>query len=276
MRKHLAVVILFFGTIMGCTKRADIPTSSGMPPVTTPIDTLAVTQSAFSLNEYDATYTSNSGSFYTYSYHIKDTLFYTIDQNYWWSTYQYNAKDLLYYASGKANTVTGINKGCIALVSAMDSSQQSGSNHYAGSYYKFSLFNDTAVGNIQFMVPTDHFPSIDSLPVGVAFLNFSGGLHSYYAGMAKAEVKVAPDKDFVQLGDSVSYTHPLIPATEAIDSVEVHMLITRFSDNGIHPNADVTKTMDGNYFLTFYFHNGSYFSLINGKFTNLFFQKVPM
>jgi len=44
------------------------------------------------------------------------------------------------------------------------------------------------------------------------FLNFSGGLKSFYTGMAKSEVKVSPDKDFPKLGGSFLYANPLIHA----------------------------------------------------------------
>ena len=177
--------------------------------------------------------------------------------------------------SGHSNTPFGQSKSCVALISNIDSSQQKNYDYYIGSYYKFSLFNDTTVGNLQFMIPTDSFPSVDSIPVG-HFLNFYGGLHSYYTGMAKAEVKITPDKDFVQTGDSLSYANPLVPAQGIIDSVELHILVTRFSDNGIHPNAQIIKTMDANYWLRIYFHDGSFLTIINAKLTNLFFQKAPM
>jgi hypothetical protein len=49
------------------------------------------------------------------------------------------------------------------------------------------------------MISTDSFPSVDSIPVG-HFLNFYGGLQSYYTGMARTEVKVTSGQDFVQPG----------------------------------------------------------------------------
>ena len=226
--------------------------------------------------EYDATYTSNSGTFYNYSYHVKDTLLYSEGKNYRWSTLIYNASDTFYYKYGESDSLPGQNKGCVALVSSIDPSQQPMYNYYIGSYYRFSLFNDTTVGNIQFMIPTDGFPSVDSIPVGVAFLNFSGGINSFYQGMTKSEAKITPDKDFVKLGDNFSYANPLIPATGAIDSTEVHLLIRRFSDNGVHPISGITKTMDGHYSLRYYFHDGSFLNIINGEFTNLFFKKAPL
>ena len=86
--------------------------------------------------------------------------------------------------SGHSHDPIGQSKSCVALVSGIDSSQQKNYDYYIGSYYKFSLFNDTTVGNLQFMIPTDSFPSIDSIPVG-HMLNFYGGLNSYYRGMAR-------------------------------------------------------------------------------------------
>jgi hypothetical protein len=225
----------------------------------------------YGLNNYDATYYPNLGA--PYAYHVSNLLYQFNGQNFDWETYIYARTDTFYRAKGKTDTLS---KGCIALVSNIDSSQQSKYNYYIGSYYKFSLFNDTAVGNLQFMVPTDQFPSVDSIPVGVAFMNFSGGLNSFYRGMTKCEVKVAPDKDFVQFGDSVSYANPLIPAQGNIDSAEIHLLIRRFSDNGFHPNSGITKTMDGHVYLNFYFHDGSRFTLINCEFTNIPFQKASM
>ena len=264
MNKVVTFPILAMFIILGCKKSTDNRR-------TTP-----AIQPFFVLNEYDATYTSNSGIFYTYSYHVKDTLYYSNGHSNRWSTLIYNATDTLYYAHGQTDSSFGQNKGCVALVSSIPPSQQINYNYYIGSYYKFSLFNDTTVGNIQFMVPTDGFPSVDSIPVGVAFLNFHGGLNSFYTSMAKSEVKVTSNKDFVKLGDSFSYANPLIPAQGTIDSADVHLLIRRFSDNDIHPNSKITRTMDGHYILKFYFHDGSYFDLYNAEFTNLFFQKAPM
>ena len=94
--------------------------------------------------------------------------------------------------------------------------------------------------------------------------------------MAKAEVKSTPFLDFVRLGDSTSYANPIISATGTIDSSEVHLLIRRFSDNGIHPNPKITKTMDGHFFMKLYFHDGPFITIYNGEFKNIFFQKSPM
>ena len=238
----------------------------------------------FGTSEYDAVYYPYLGT--PYAYHVKDILYFFDGQNYYWNTLIYASHDTLYRAEGKMDPSLGVNTGCVALISNIDPSQQVNYNYYIGSYYKFSLFNDTTVGNIQFMIPTDNFPSVDSIPVtgvpgagglpGGYFLNFHGGLNSFYTGMAKAEVKVSPHKDFVKLGDSFSYANPLIPAQGAIDSAEVSLFIRRFSDNGIHPTSRIAKTMDGHLDLSFYFHDGSRFVLYNGEFTNVFFQKAPM
>jgi hypothetical protein len=267
MNKELWPFLLAFILLTGCNK-----TTTSSPIPTPPV----VIQPALAWTEYDAAYTSNSGTFYYYSYHVKDTLYYSEGKNYRWITLIYNASDTFFRAHGQLDSLTGQNKGCVALISNMDPSQQGLYNYYIGSYYKFSLFNDTAVGNVQFMVPTDGFPSVDSIPVGVAFLNFTGGLNSFYTGMAISETKITPEMDFVRLGDSTSYANNLIPAKGSIDSVEVHLLIRRFSDNGIHPNLKITRTMDGHFILKFYYHDGSFLNIINGEFKNLFFQKSSM
>ena len=85
-------------------------------------------------------------------------------------------------------------------------------------------------------------------------------------------MKITSDKDFVQTGDSVSYANPLVAARGGIDSVEVHIIINRFSDNGIHPNIDVIEP-GCQLPPQFYFHDGTRFGIINAKITNLFFQK---
>jgi len=232
---------------------------------------------------YDAVYYPFLGA--PYAYHVNDVLYYLDGQNYVWSTLIYANHDTLYRAQGHVDSF-GVNEGCVALVSSIDPSQQPAYNYYIGSYYKFSFFNDTTVGNLQFMVPTDKFPSVDSIPVtgvpgagglpGGYYLIFSGGLNSFYTGMAKSELKVSPNQDFVQFGDNFSYANPLIPAQGNIDSAEVSLYIRRFSDNGIHPSSRITKTMDGHLDLNFYFHDGARFSLINCEFVNTPFQKVPM
>jgi hypothetical protein len=238
----------------------------------------------YGLINYDAAYAPFL-VYPPYTYHVSDWLYYYNGQNYEWETYNYARTDTFYRANGQMDSELG-GKGCIALVSSIDPSQQSSYDYYIGSYYKFSFFNDTTAGNLQFMVPTDSFPSIDSIPVtGVAgagglpdgyYLIFHGGLKSYYRGMAKAEVKVSPDKDFVQTGDNFSYANPNIPAQGMIDSADVQLYIRRFSDNGIHPNSKITKTMDGHLDVYFHFHDGSEFSLINCEFVNLPFQKQPI
>lgn len=233
---------------------------------------------------YDAVYTPFLGI--PYAYHVSDLLYLFDGLNYYWDTYIYANHDTLYRAEGQINASFAMNKGCIALVSHIDPSQQPLYNYYVGSYYKFSFFNDTTVGNLQFMVPTDNFPSVDSIPVtgvpgagglpaGYALV-FKGGLNSFYTDMAKAEVKISPDKDFVKFGDSYSYANSLIPAQGNIDSAEVTLFIKRFSDNGIHFDPQITKTIDGHLVLNFYFHDGSRFSLINCDFYNIPFHKVPM
>jgi hypothetical protein len=234
---------------------------------------------------YDAVYYPWRGTPYAYAYHVNDVMYYLDGQNYAWSTLIYANHDTLYRANGQVDSF-GVNKGCVALVSNIDPSQQPSYPYYIGSYYKFSFFNDTAVGNLQFMVPTDNFPSIDSIPVtgipgagglpGGYDLLFSGGLNSFYTGIVKAEVKISPDKDFVKFGDNFSYANPLIPAQGNIDSANMTLFIKRFSDNGIHPNSKITKTIDGHLTLTFYFQDSSRFSLINCDFYNIPFQKAPM
>jgi hypothetical protein len=126
------------------------------------------------------------------------------------------------------------------------------------------------------MVPGNAFPSIDSIRLDSLYY-FAAGLNSFYPGIAKSEVKVLPDfSDFVRSGDNFSYANPQIAASGTIDSGNVQIYVTRFSDNGIHPDTGITRTMGANYSLNFYFHDGSYFSLINGKFTNLFFGRTSM
>ena len=232
---------------------------------------------------YDAVYYPFLGT--PLAYHVNDIMYIFDGQNYFWNTLVYANRDTLYHAEGQVDSF-GVNKGCVALVSNIDPSQQPAYPYYIGSYYKFSFFNDTTVGNLQFMVPTDNFPSIDSIPVtgvpgagglpGGYFLIFHGGLNSYYTGIVNAEVKVYPDSDFVRFGDNFSYANPLIPAQGKIDSADVALFIKRFSDNGIHPNSKITKTIDGSLTLNFYFHDGARFSLINCEFYNIPFQKTPM
>jgi len=238
---------------------------------------------ALGMINYDAVYYPFLGT--PLAYHVNDIMYIFDGQNYFWNTLVYANRDTLYHAEGQVDSF-GVNKGCVALVSNIDPSQQPAYPYYIGSYYKFSFFNDTTVGNLQFMVPTDNFPSIDSIPVtgvpgagglpGGYFLIFHGGLNSYYTGIVNAEVKVYPDSDFVRFGDNFSYANPLIPAQGKIDSADVALFIKRFSDNGIHPNSKITKTIDGSLTLSFYFHDGSRFSLINCEFYNIPFQKAPM
>ncbi len=232
---------------------------------------------------YDAAYYPYNGP--NFSYHVNNLLYIYDGQDYIWNTFVYANRDTFYRANGVVDSF-GVNKGCVALVSNIDPSQQPLYPNYIGSYYKFSFFNDTAVGNLQFMVPTDQFPSIDSIPVtGVPgaggfpagySLNFHGGVNSFYNNIVKAEVKIAPTINFVKTGDHFSYANPLIPATGNIDSADVYLYIKRFSDNGIHPNSKITKTIDGSLMLNFYFHDGGRLSLINCEFYNIPFQKVPM
>lgn len=232
---------------------------------------------------YDAVYYPFLGT--PFAYHVNNTMYYFDRQHYTWNTLVYANHDTLYRAYGQVDSF-GVNKGCVALVSNIDPSQQPSYPNYIGSYYKFAFFNDTAVGNLQFMVPTDHFPSVDSIPVtgvpgagglpGGYFLVFHGGINSFYNGIVKAEVKITPAINFVKFGDNFSYANPLIPAMGNIDSADVALYIKRFSDNGIHPNSKITKTIDGSLTLSFYFHDGGRFSLINCEFYNIPFQKVPM
>ena len=232
---------------------------------------------------YDAVYYPFLGT--PYAYHVNDILYDSDGQNYFWNTLIYANHDTLYRAEGQVDSF-GVNKGCVALVSNINPSQQPSYTYYIGSYYKFSFFNDTTVGNLQFMVPTDNFPSIDSIPVsgvpgagglpaGYALV-FHGGISSFYAGIVKAEVKVSSESDFVKFGDSFSYANPLIPAQGKIDSADVTLFIKRFSDNGIHPNSKITKTIDGSLALSFYFDDGARFVLYNCEFYNIPFQKTPL
>lgn len=232
---------------------------------------------------YDAVYYPYNGTHF--AYHVNNIMYDYDGQNYYWNTYVYANRDTFYRAEGRVDSF-GVNKGCVALVSPIDPSQQPLYSNYIGSYYKFAFFNDTAVGNLQFMVPTDHFPSVDSIPVtgvpgagglpGGYFLTFQGSVNSFYNGIVKAEVKISPTIDFVKTGDNFSYANPAIPATGNIDSANVGLFIKRFSDNGIHPNPRITKTIDGNMTLELFFHDGGRFSLINCEFYNIPFQKVPM
>ncbi len=232
---------------------------------------------------YDAVYYPFIGT--PFAYHVNNIMYIYDGQSYFWNTFVYANRDTFYRADGLVDSF-GVNKGCVALVSNIDPSQQPFYPNYIGSYYKFSFFNDTAVGNLQFMVPTDHFPSVDSIPVtgvpgagglpGGYSLFFHGGVNSFYNGIVKAEVKIPPALDFVRSGDHFSYANPLIPAMGNIDSADVGLYIKRFSDNGIHPNSKVTKTIDGNLTVDLYFHDGGRFSLINCEFYNIPFQKVPM
>lgn len=269
----LSILIPFFFLIVGCEKQ----TINEPDPLTDPPPTPPVIKLIYTTNEYDAVYYPNEGTFIPYPYHVKQSLYFPEGRQFAWSTTVRNSNDTLFFAEGVSDSASGLDKGCIALVSSIDSSQQANNDHYIGSYYKFALFNDSAVGNLQFTIPADQFASVDSIPVQQnSMLVFKGGLNSFYKGMAKAEIKVAQDKNFVQLGDSLSYANPLCSARGTIDSAEVMIMVTRFSDNGFHPGPKITKTMDANYTLTFYFSNGARFVLINGKFTNLFFQKGVM
>ncbi|HCL83747.1 MAG TPA: hypothetical protein DIC22_07225, partial [Chitinophagaceae bacterium] len=190
MNRSVPLLILIFFMVSGCSRNV---VSSTSPPVVPP-----VVQPYPVTNEYDAAYYGNNGSiYYTYAYHIKDTLYDGSGGGYHWSSLSRNATDTFYNLAGQSDAPFGQNKSCVALISNIDTSQQKNYSYYIGSYYKFSLFNDTTVGNLQFMIPTDSFPSVDSIPVG-HFLNFYGGLQSFYTRMARAEVKITSGQDFVQ------------------------------------------------------------------------------
>lgn len=228
----------------GCAKSA----GNIAPPDDPPTDTIPV-KKAYLTNEYDALYRPLSGP--NYAYHIKDTL---------------------YYYEGKKDSSFGMKLGAIALVTKQDTSQQSQFDYFIGSYLKLSFFRDTVVGNVQFMVPMDGFPAVDSIPEWTSTHTFRGGLNGYYRSMAKSEIKINSNLDFVQYGDGFSYADPAVPAIGLIDSAEVIFRVKRFSDNGIHPNAAIKKTIDGSYTLNLFMHDGTSFSIINAEFYNLFFQ----
>jgi hypothetical protein len=278
MKKLTPFLILFLISILGCGKNNNSTAPNNPPPPSpppAPPPAKTSVDSAFVMNDYDAVYTHNGLPVFTFAYHVRNILFYRKGV-YKWETYLYNARDTFYDVYAEPDSTVAQKKGCFALVSSIDPSQQGNYNYYIGSYYKFSLFSDTAVGNLQFMLPAKAFPSIDSIRLDSLYY-FAAGLNSFYAGILNSEVKVLPDfSDFVRSGDNFSYSNSQIAAQGMIDSAEVTLYVTRFSDNGIHPSISITKTMDANYSLKFYFHDGSYFDLINGKFSNLFFRKTSL
>jgi len=271
MKRYILFLVLLPVSIVACyrTNQTNPPNNPPGNPQETGID------SAIVMNDYDAVYHHDTIPFYGFAYHVKQILYYRKGRKYFGEIYLYNASDTFHESYGDLDTEVAQKNGCFALVSNIDSSQQGNYNYFIGSYYKFSLFSDTAVGNVQFMFPVNGFISLDSIHLDSMYY-FRGGINGFYTGMANSEVKVLPDfSDFVRIGDNFSYANSQIPAIGLIDSAEASLYVTRFSDNGIHPNSNITKTIDANYSLNFYFHNGR-FSLINGKFTNLFFQKKPM
>ena len=274
LMKKLAPALLVALTLLLSCKKSNNPNTPTAPNNPPPHQTNV--ESAYLFNDYDATYTHNSPPFYTFSYHVRQKVFYQKDSSYQWKTWLYNASDTFYSAYEVADSSVANRKGCFALISSIDTSQQPNYPYYIGSYYKFSLFADTAVGNLQFMIPASTFPSIDSVKLNTMYY-FSGGVNSFYSGMTNAEVKLLPDfSDFVRAGDNFSYANPQLPAQGVIDSAEAYIYPTRFSNNYLQPDTGVTKTMDANYGVKLYFSDGSYFTLINGKFTNLFFRKKSM
>ncbi|HEX4849171.1 MAG TPA: hypothetical protein VFV08_00125, partial [Puia sp.] len=274
MKKLLPFIVVLVLMIVGCSK-TNKPVSSNNPPPPPPPPVKTEVDSAILTNDYDATFSNDTIPFNWFAYHCRQILYYFKGKPYEWEMYLYNAHDTFYQSYGVLDTAVAQKKGCFALISNIDPSQQANYNYYIGNYYKFSLFNDTAVGNVQFMIPSGGFPAIDSMKLDSMYY-CAGGLNSFYAGMTVAEVKILPDfRDFVKSGDNFSYANSQIPAIGSIDSANGYVYATRFSDNGIHPSPGITKTMDANYALTLYFHNG-HFTLINGKFTNLFFQKKPL
>ena len=173
MNKLAVFLFIIMVAVLSCEKTPVQPDQQPdpIPPV---VDTTKTFW--WSIVEYDATLNSHDGLiFYTYTYHVKDTLYCSYGDSHW-NTMNYNSRDTFYNKHGNVDPSTLSNKGCIALVSPIDPSQQPNYNYYIGNYYKFAFFNDTTVGNLQFMVPADNFPSIDSIPVGVEFLNFKGGI----------------------------------------------------------------------------------------------------
>lgn len=240
-------VLLFFCfafLFSGCAKTA----GTIIPPVDPPVEP-PVGKTAYLTNEYDALYRPLTGP--NYAYHIRDTL---------------------YYYDGKKDSSFGRNLGAVALVTTQDTSLQHQFDYFIGSYLKLSFFRDTVVGNLQFMVPMDGFPAVDSIPEWTSTHTFRGGINGYYRSMAKSEIKISSTLNIVQFGDGFSYADPAVPAIGLIDSAEVIFRVKRFSDNGIHPNASITKTIDGSYTLNFFMHDGTSFSIINAEFYNLFFQ----
>ncbi len=274
MKKLTPILTLSLTILFGCNKNVKLKAPSDSTAIPLPHQTNI--ESAYLFNDYDATYTHNALPFYTFSYHVRQKVFYQKDSSYQWKTWLYNASDTFYSLYELADISIGNKKGCFALISSIDTSQQANYPYYIGSYYKFSLFADTSVGNLQFMIPASSFPSIDSLALNKMYY-FAGGVNSFYSGMTNAEVKILPDySDFVRTGDNHSYANPQLSAQGTIDSVEAWIYPTRFSNNYLNPDSTVTKTMDANYGVKIYFHDGSYFTQINGKFINLFFRKESM
>jgi hypothetical protein len=59
--------------------------------------------SAFVLNDYDAAYTHNTLPIYTFSYHVRQLLFYQAGR-YQWETWLYNATDTFYDVYGQPDS----------------------------------------------------------------------------------------------------------------------------------------------------------------------------
>lgn len=158
---------------------------------------------------------------------------------------------------------------CWLLVSQKDTTQQHSYPYFIGSYDNF-IFGGTYNGTMKFLsfsVPTDGFPSIYMVPLNYN-LNVSGGINGYYGGTGAPSLGLTNDSlKFLPEGD----TGP--NAQGIIDSAEINLTITRFSNNGIQPSSTYQQeSMDGIFSLSIYCDDGSSFVISNGKFTNLLYK----
>ena len=194
------------------------------------------------------------------------------------SSFSFN--DSFYTYRGPNSIASGLN-GCL-LVPGYPPSQQPNYSYYIGSRYDFSLGNSTtygigttipynAYGYLGFSIPTDSFINDDSIPINKN-LFFKGGSHSLYTICGAGWNHLTKYIYLMPLGDSQGGAET-IPFTGNIDSGEIHLIISRFSDNGIRPNSKIKGTMDGTFSINFYGTDGSSVNITDGFFKNVLVQQ---